>query len=557
MIFKLVRFVLCSIPFLFIVITHSFAEEPTAVEINDSEIKDEQTSNEPSNDQLMQLETAAIDGDSSAQTQLASMYYLGEGVEQNHAQAFAWYQLAAEQGDMNAQYSLGNMYSLGEAVQGNKQEAQYWYQLAASQGHSASEKRLDELNLVDKPNVTDENHYAGSLLPEDEVITLTETTEIRVADNTTPDGKIELESEPGLFDQLFGSTEETPATQTEPTDTVEVVDKSVESDNKVTTSRNDTIETVSTDKQSTENSAINTTLQPGPIVKTEIEEAPTFEEITPDNPELFALYNNAQEGDAIAQYNIGNVFYQGDNVTQNHEHAILWYRRSAQQGNANAQYRLGNIYLMGEGVEQNDQVAMGWYEQAAAQGHESAQHNFDNLQPLTNRTEKSEPVVINTEQDDKHTQDTRVTKVTSSESDYQQGMKFSLGDGVERDYKKAFQYFKQSADSGHLSAQYQLGIAYAFGEGVEKDRTEAAKWFGKAAESGDALAQRQLANMYWSGTGVSQDKAKAAAWFSIIADNGNDMDKQRFDSIRNELSVEELDKSRQIAAKLNAQLPQL
>jgi TPR repeat protein len=38
------------------------------------------------------------------------MYYEGEGVTQNHAEAVKWYRLAAEQGHFGAQFTLGDVY---------------------------------------------------------------------------------------------------------------------------------------------------------------------------------------------------------------------------------------------------------------------------------------------------------------------------------------------------------------------------------------------------------------------------------------------------------------
>ncbi|ACE06220.1 hypothetical protein Aasi_0849 [Candidatus Amoebophilus asiaticus 5a2] len=44
----------------------------------------------------------------------------------------------------------------------------------------------------------------------------------------------------------------------------------------------------------------------------------------------------------------------------------------------------------------------------------------------------------------------------------------------------------------HTHAQYQLGIMYKTGRGVEKDYKKAVEWLQKAAEKGDARAQRDL-----------------------------------------------------------------
>ena len=73
-------------------------------------------------------------GESWAQYKLGVMYYDGQGVTQNYAQAVKWYTLAAEQGHAYAQLNLGFMYGNGQGVTRNYAQAVKWYKLAAEQG---------------------------------------------------------------------------------------------------------------------------------------------------------------------------------------------------------------------------------------------------------------------------------------------------------------------------------------------------------------------------------------------------------------------------------------
>ncbi|HIN91120.1 MAG TPA: sel1 repeat family protein [Porticoccaceae bacterium] len=83
-------------------------------------------------------------GFAASQTLLGVMYYLGEGVPENKAEAARWYRLAAEQGDVNAQYELGTMYLNGEGVPENDAEAVKWYRLAAEQGNEGARGNSEE-----------------------------------------------------------------------------------------------------------------------------------------------------------------------------------------------------------------------------------------------------------------------------------------------------------------------------------------------------------------------------------------------------------------------------
>ena len=44
------------------------------------------------------------------------MYYNGQGVVQDYAEAEKWFRLAAAQGIANAQYNLGVLYHYGQGV---------------------------------------------------------------------------------------------------------------------------------------------------------------------------------------------------------------------------------------------------------------------------------------------------------------------------------------------------------------------------------------------------------------------------------------------------------
>lgn len=67
----------------------------------------------------------------------------------------------------------------------------------------------------------------------------------------------------------------------------------------------------------------------------------------------------------------------------------------------------------------------------------------------------------------------------------------------------------------------RLGICYENGEGIEKDNKKAAEWWKKAAEKGNAKAQYKLGNYYMNGTGVAQDKTYAIIWYERAIAQGN------------------------------------
>jgi putative SOS response-associated peptidase YedK len=84
----------------------------------------------------------------------------------------------------------------------------------------------------------------------------------------------------------------------------------------------------------------------------------------------------ADQGDGIAQNNLGSLYYNGGGVRQDYAEAAKWYRKAADQGFAIAEYNLGSLYAYGEGVKQDYAEAAKWYRKAANWGNADAQTNL-------------------------------------------------------------------------------------------------------------------------------------------------------------------------------------
>ena len=91
---------------------------------------------------LKVFEEFSLKGDASAQNNLGSMYYYGEGVEKDSKKAFVWYEKAASQGFADAQYSLGNMYKYGRGVEKDSKKAKKLFKEACDGGHQDSCKLI-------------------------------------------------------------------------------------------------------------------------------------------------------------------------------------------------------------------------------------------------------------------------------------------------------------------------------------------------------------------------------------------------------------------------------
>ena len=183
-----------------------------------------------------------------------------------------------------------------------------------------------------------------------------------------------------------------------------------------------------------------------------------------------ALTGMAETGDAIAQFNLGLLYDNGEGVPQDYAAAAGWYRKAADQGNASAQYNLGLLYATGRGVAQDYAAAVSWFRKAADQGNASAQFNL--------------------------------------------GVSYYKGQGVPQDYAAAASWYRKAADQGSALGQANLGVSYYNGEGVAQDYVQAHKWFNLGATSGDADAVkiRDLVASMMTPAQIAEAQRLASAW---------------------------------------------
>lgn len=73
-------------------------------------------------------------GDLRVMNTLAFLYFSGNGIVQEYAQALKWYREAAEKGDVISQQSIGMMYDLGKGVVQDNIRAHMWYNIASANG---------------------------------------------------------------------------------------------------------------------------------------------------------------------------------------------------------------------------------------------------------------------------------------------------------------------------------------------------------------------------------------------------------------------------------------
>ena len=268
----------------------------------------------------------------------------------------------------------------------------------------------------------------------------------------------------------------------------------------------------------------------------------------------------AKKNHAEAQYELGNFYYFGHNGSKDVKQALRWYQAAAEERHAGAQFQLGKVLYGGLGVEEDRKLGQKWLELAYDNGVTDAREILNtatadtkikakNVASKTNKPKtKSKPSSKTNKPsvkvaESKSTQEIRQAKKGNVDAQYSVGIRFLMGDGVEKNSLKAVEWIRKAAEQDHAGAQYQLGIMYRDGVGVSNSESEAVKWLRLASSWGISKAQRdldallrkqllasedafignpELSNpesqfalglMYVDGKGVDKDPATAAQWF--------------------------------------------
>lgn len=70
---------------------------------------------------------------------------------------------------------------------------------------------------------------------------------------------------------------------------------------------------------------------------------------------------------------------------------------------------------------------------------------------------------------------------------------YQNGLGIEKDLKEAFKLYQLASDEGNSSnAQYNLGLMYLKGDGIEKNIDKTIEYWTKSSEQGFEVAKNSL-----------------------------------------------------------------
>ena len=91
-----------------------------------------------------------------------------------------------------------------------------------------------------------------------------------------------------------------------------------------------------------------------------------------------------------------------------------------------------------------------------------------------------------------------------SSDNFELGVRYELGQGVEKDPYKAAKYYALAVDEGNPAAECALGEMYMGGNGVPKDHVKGIELFTRSASKGFSKSMFNMGMVFWAGAGVPQ-----------------------------------------------------
>ena len=274
----------------------------------------------------------------------------------------------------------------------------------------------------------------------------------------------------------------------------------------------------------------------------------------------------AEDGDPVAQADLGAAYALGKSLKQDRLKAFHWWMKAAEGGDAIAMERLAEVFRTGEVMQEKVTpvdlpCATDWYKKAVAAGYHEALFGLGRIFQQQQEFKKA--------------------AATFKESAYTYGKRESLreygmcvfhGNGVPKDIEigrdiiaeaalmdaefselgraylaqnygvtlgmpesaearkkrrvalETFQFacLQKRAEAGDIDAQVELAHKYIFGsKHNELNRDKAFFWFRRAADAGDAEAQYEVGRASDSASSLQhRDAEQAFLWYKKSADQG-------------------------------------
>ncbi len=244
------------------------------------------------------------------------------------------------------------------------------------------------------------------------------------------------------------------------------------------------------------------------------------------------FYDKVPKYDAIKEYMIGRMYYDGKGVEQNYSKAFYSFLLSAEHGNTSAMYYVGDMCLNGKGVEANTDTATKYFIKATQKGH--AHSAF----ALYKFYSKADGAIKGLSEN--------FLKQASENGHPIAQLKVANVELEEGNISKAVELYESASKSKIADAHYKLGEIYSnpdindfYNEDIAKKHYKTAfdLYMQDFNKKPNGYLAYNIAKMHHNGYGVEKNTAEAIKWYKAASQlNGNDY-KQEIETAEREATI--------------------
>ncbi|MCM1235595.1 MAG: sel1 repeat family protein [Ruminococcus flavefaciens] len=254
------------------------------------------------------------------------------------------------------------------------------------------------------------------------------------------------------------------------------------------------------------------------------------------------ILKSAQQGYFRSEWTIADIYY---NKKKNESQAFEFCKKSADKGYDEAYFLLGIFYNNGFGIKENQNMVEKCLRNAAQLGHTMAKailgerlYDEEEYDEAFKWLSEFETAYSNSDVKYKlamcyilgygtYEDEGRAISILESilkDDDYENVVDIQEWLGIlyeeNKEYEKSFEWYMKAADNGSAVGQTNVGLAYRSGSGVRKNFAKAYDYFKKAAKGGNGEAMNQLGLMFDNGEHVQQNYCQAVRWYQKAVEQG-------------------------------------
>lgn len=369
-----------------------------------------------------------------AQFELSKCYENGDGVEKNYEMGIKWLKCSAEGNFVTAQEILAIHYDDGLYMDKDKKEALKWYMRAAEKGSAFSQYIVGFKYQIGEGVYKDEKQAVRWYM--------------KAANNNHVDAQYNLAL---CYDNGIG----------------------INKDKKIA---------IYWYIKSAEQGCIEAQNKLGIYYF-------NGEEVEKDLSIAFDYFKKAAEkGNAESEFYMGTFYFKGLYVNQDKMKAIEWYQKAADHGDSRAESVMAFLYYEGQLVKRNYTKSYNLFLHAAKQKNITAIRNLGVFY------EKGIYVDKNYNEAEKYYKEA-IKYGDESAKEYLKNLYLRIKEEKISVDTNLIKEYEEKARNGDIEAQYKLGSCYENGEGVDKDFIKAADWYRKAAKQNHKQARISLVKL--------------------------------------------------------------